>query len=125
MSHQRRKSRSSCAPYVRKLAVEPLEDRRMLAVVSTLSDVVDGNFTPGNLSLREAIANAGIAEVISFSVTGTIQLTNVAHAGEIAIAKSLTIQGPGAGLLTIRAIGASKPRSATAAGSSTSTTAWA
>jgi hypothetical protein len=37
------------------------------------------------------------------SVTGTIQLTNVGHAGELAITKSLMIQGPGANSLTIRA----------------------
>ncbi len=91
-------------PHVRKLAVEPLEDRRLLTItVSTLSDVVDGNITPGNYSLREAIANAPANEIINFSVTGTIQLTNVGHAGELAIDKSLTIQGPGADLLTIRA----------------------
>jgi hypothetical protein len=100
------------------LAFEPLEDRRLLAnvTVGNLNDVVNGNVTsiadliatPGadGISLREAIqaANAdAAADTIDFSVTGTIQLTNVGHAGEIAITNHLTINGPGASVLTIRA----------------------
>jgi len=62
------------------------------------------------ISLREAIlaANASAAaDVIDFapSVTGTIQLTNVGHLGEIGITNNLTINGPGAGVLTVRAQG--------------------
>ncbi len=72
----------------------------------------DFSFTvPGNLSttvtttadslsagsLRQAIANATNGGTINFSVTGTITLTNSLPA----IFKSLTIDGPGAGSLTI------------------------
>lgn len=103
-NRNRRHSPHTSRPLVRKLAVESLEDRRLLAItVSTLSDVVDGDFTPGNYSLREAIANAASGEVITFSVTGAINLTNVGHVGELVINKQLTIQGPGANLLTIKA----------------------
>ena len=64
--------------------------------------------TPGadGISLREAVlaANAdATADTIDFSVTGTIQLTNVGHVGEIAITNNLTINGPGANLLTVGA----------------------
>ncbi len=58
------------------------------------------------MSLREAIlaANAGAAaDTINFSVTGTINLTATGHVGQLAIEKNLTITGPGAGLLSIKA----------------------
>jgi len=107
-------------PNARRLRIEPLEDRRLLAsvTVGNLNDVVNGTTTsiaaliatPGadGISLREAVlaANAdAVADVIDFApaLTGTIQLTNVGHVGEIVITSSLTINGPGAGLLTIRA----------------------
>jgi hypothetical protein len=107
-------------PLFRTLRFEPLESRRLLAnvTVGNLNDVVDGNVasiaalvaSPGadGISLREAIlaANAdAAADIISFGslVTGTIQLTNVGHAGEITINNDLTINGRGANLLTIRA----------------------
>jgi parallel beta-helix repeat protein len=101
------------------LRIEPLEDRRMLAnvTVGNLNDVVNGTVTSiaalvasnggDGISLREAIqaANADFstADTIDFSVTGTIQLTNAGHAGEIVINDHLTINGPGANLLTIGA----------------------
>jgi predicted outer membrane repeat protein len=47
------------------------------------------------------MASAG--DTITFSVTGTIQLLGSAGSGQIAIGKSITIQGPGANLLTVRA----------------------
>jgi hypothetical protein len=97
--------------------MEALEDRRVLAgvTVSTLNDVVDGNVASiatlmaspgpdGKISLREAIAAAAPSgDVIDFSVTGTINLTITGHTGQIEIAKALTINGPGAGLLTVAA----------------------
>ncbi len=105
-------------PFRRPLRFESLEDRRLLAnvTVSNLNDVVDGDVTsiaaliatPGadGISLREAILAASTnaaADTIDFapSVTGTIQLTNVGHAGELVINHSLAINGPGANLLTI------------------------
>jgi hypothetical protein len=85
----------------RRLVFEPLEDRRLLAVV-TVNTLVDENGTGANTSLREAVAAANPGDTINFSVTGTINLTN-AGTGHIVINKSLSIQGPGSNLLTIRA----------------------
>ncbi len=91
----------------RRLACEPLEDRRMLAVltVSNIVDELDTNFGPGDFSLREAIQEADPGDTINFSVTGTIALLpNIGPPlGELVIDKNLTIQGPGASQLTIRA----------------------
>jgi hypothetical protein len=109
-------------PLYRKLRVEPLEERRLLAnvTVSKLTDVVDGNTTSiaalvgspgadGGISLREAILTANVdntdaSDTINFasSVRGTIQLTNAGHVGQLVISGDLTINGPGASLLTIR-----------------------
>src|SRR5262249_25245752 len=55
-------------------------------------------------SFREAIASAASGDTIDFSVTGTIRLTS----GELVIDKNLTIQGPGAYLLTISGNNASR-----------------
>ena len=75
-------------------------------VVDTLTDVIDGVYTMGELSLREALdlANGSLgANTVSFSAALTsggpaaIFLTQ----GELAIRDSATINGPGANLLTI------------------------
>jgi CSLREA domain-containing protein len=104
----------------RPLRLEPLEDRRLLAnvTVGNLNDLVNGTVTSiaalvasnggDGISLREAVlaANADVAaDTIDFapSVAGTIQLTNVGHVGEIVITNNVTIAGPGANALTIRA----------------------
>jgi hypothetical protein len=104
----------------RLLRIEPLENRWLLAnvTVSNLNDAVNGNTgsiaqliaTPGadGISLREAIyaANAdAAADTINFSVNGTINLSNrpAAEFDHLLISKSLTINGPGSILLTIRA----------------------
>jgi hypothetical protein len=86
----------------RRLVFERLEDRRVLAVitVNTLSDV--NNAGDGLTTLREAVAAAAFNDTINFSVTGTIGLTSTGS-GHININKSLTIQGPGANLLTVKA----------------------
>ena len=89
----------------RRLRIEPLENRRMLAVamVDTELDVVD--LADGVTSLREAIFATNILagpDTIEFdpSLDGkTILLT----LGELEIADELTIQGNGAELLTIDA----------------------
>lgn len=79
------------------LGIEPLEDRRLLAVfsVSNLSDAGGG-------SLRDAItmANSTLgADEIQFSVTGTVNIESQLPT----ITDALTITGPGASLLTIDA----------------------
>ena len=64
-------------------------------IVSILEDENDGDFSTGDLSLREAIALADSGETIAFDSNlsgGTITLA----LGELAIDKSLTIQGLGA-----------------------------
>jgi hypothetical protein len=96
-------------PLAKSLRFEPLEDRRMLAVltVDTDQDVVD--FNDGVTSLREAIFAANIvpgADEIVFDLgdeSKTMLLTN----GELKITDSLTITGPGAELLIIQAFGGS------------------
>ena len=64
-------------------------------IVSILEDENDGDFSTGDLSLREAIATAESGDTITFdsSLSGdTITLVD----GELAIDKSLIIQGLGA-----------------------------
>ena len=96
--------------YRRKLRYEPLEHRRLLALVTvdTLDDTVD--LTDGRTSLREAIFATNLVsgpDTIEFSPDlmadgpATIVLTQ----GELQIADNLTINGPGAELLTIDASG--------------------
>ena len=77
-------------------------------VVDTLADEVDGDYSAGDFSLREAIglanANFFVADSISFAPSlagGTILLT----LGELEITDSLTVTGLGAALLTIDASG--------------------
>jgi hypothetical protein len=96
--------------YGRRLRYEPLEDRRLLALVTvtTLADTVD--FNDNVTSLREAIFATNLVggeDTIEFArslisnLPGTIQLKQ----GELKITDSLTIVGPGAGRLTIDASG--------------------
>ena len=69
-------------------------------IVSTLEDENDGDFSEGDLSLREAIATANSGDTITFNSSlsgGTINLS----LGELFIDKSLTIEGLGADQLTI------------------------
>ena len=83
----------------RRLRVEPLEDRRMLAVFT-----VDNLDDAGVGSLRQAIddANANLgADTVEFQagLAGTIALST----GEMTITDELTIDGPGAEDLTVDA----------------------
>jgi CSLREA domain-containing protein len=82
----------------RKLFVEPLEDRRMLAVI-TVDTLADGTGVPGT-TLREAISAANPNDTINFSVTGIINLFS-----QLNIDKSLTILGPGTDHLTVKTSG--------------------
>ena len=81
----------------RSLAIEPLEERRLLAItVSTLVDEADGSIVDGDISLRDAIALAPSGETINFAAAltaggpATITLT----LGEIFVNKSISIIGP-------------------------------
>ena len=81
----------------RRLAFEPLEDRRLLAVFT-----VDNLGDSGTGSLRDAITQANAtteADRIDFSVTGTINIASQLPT----ITEALTINGPGADQLTIDA----------------------
>ncbi len=75
----------------RRLHLEPLEDRRMLAItVDTLVDEFDGSI--GDISLRDALAVAVSGETIDFAAGlngGTINLSQAF--GEVAITKAVTI----------------------------------
>jgi Domain of unknown function (DUF4347)/RTX calcium-binding nonapeptide repeat (4 copies) len=76
-------------------------------IVSTLEDENDGNFSVGDLSLREAIQLAENDNTISFDSNlsgGTITLS----LGELEINKSLNIEGLGADNLTIDGNNASR-----------------
>lgn len=67
--------------------------------VNTLADSNDGACNSTTCSLRDAIvqANADTGDTIQFSVTGTITLTSALPA----IVKSVTIEGPAAGGVTV------------------------
>ena len=70
-------------------------------VVNSLGDVALGTCSHGWCSIRDAIALASSGDTITFSVTGTINLNN----GVLKIEKDLTINGPGAGILSINGTG--------------------
>jgi len=99
---QSRRFVSTCRqklPRVRRLWLEPLESRRLLATftVDTLVDESDGNFSAGDFSLREAIGRANLdatVDRIDFEagLTGTIVLGG----SELSITQGLVINGPGA-----------------------------
>src|SRR4051794_29550197 len=82
-------------PTAARLRVEALEDRSMPSTF-TVINLLDG----GAGSLRAAVvaanANPG-ADAIDFATTGTITLTS----GQLDVTDSLTINGPGAGALTV------------------------
>jgi CSLREA domain-containing protein len=66
-------------------------------VVNSLADDGDGTCTDAKCTLRDAIAFATSGATITFSVTGTITLTQ----DQLVISKGLTIDGPGAQNLAI------------------------
>ncbi|MEX2316830.1 MAG: choice-of-anchor Q domain-containing protein [Pirellulales bacterium] len=92
----------------RRLRIEPLEDRRLLSItVNTLADELDGSIGDGDVSLRDALLAATPFEVINFdpSLTAGGPATLNLTLGELRITKDVTINGPGADLLTIDASG--------------------
>jgi CSLREA domain-containing protein len=66
-------------------------------VVNSLADPGDGTCDDAECTLREAVGSAASGATITFSVTGAITLTD-----EIIVDQDLTIDGPGAGLLTVQ-----------------------
>ncbi len=79
-------------------------------VVDTLRDESDGDYSPGDFSLREAIGLANLSPIqknISFApdLTASGPATILLLLGEIVIANSLVINGPGDDLLTVDASG--------------------
>ena len=96
------------SPLVRRLRIEPLEDRRLLSItVNTLVDESNGTGGGVGTSLREAIAAVAAGDTINFSPALTaegpaiITLTR----GQLNVTKAMKIEGPGADLLTIDASG--------------------
>ncbi len=92
-------------PYSRRLSVETLEDRRMLATFS-VTNLLDGPVTAaGDLpgSLRQAIFDAnnlaGPDDIDLTGVSGTLLMTD----GEFEITDAVAINGPGQNSLTIDA----------------------
>src|SRR4051812_45784732 len=97
----RKQSARGISRFRSRLRIEPLENRRLLAItVNTLLDENDHSIVDGDISLRDAIEAATPGVTIDFSVSGTISLGSM---GELVIKKNLTINGPGAGRLSIKA----------------------
>ncbi|MDQ3258776.1 MAG: hypothetical protein M3R15_33735, partial [Acidobacteriota bacterium] len=70
-----------------------------VSAVCTTDPVVVNGLDSGAGSLRQAVIDACPGSTITFAVTGMIPLSND---GQITIDKNLTIQGPGANLLTVQ-----------------------
>ncbi len=107
MAKRNRKSYTN-RPGNRTLRIEPLEDRRMLAVVMVDTDLDVVDFNDNLTSLREAIFATNLvpgADEIQFDFGHDGPATILLTQGELAITDSLTITGSGAELLTIDASG--------------------
>ncbi len=84
-SHSPRKVLAAAASFLAAPAMSP----------ATLTVTTNADSGPG--SLRDAIAAASVGDTITFEMTGTITLTT----GELRLTRNVTINGPGAHLLTI------------------------
>lgn len=104
----RNRADHSLSLYRRPLRLEPLEDRRLLALVTVTTDQDVVDFNDGVTSLREAIFATNTvpgADTIDFDFGHDGPATILLTQGELTITDSLTIDGPGADLLTIDASG--------------------
>lgn len=97
------------APFARvssgKVDVGAYEAQSLKLVVDTTVDVVNGNYGPGDLSLREAVALANAnpgADLITFNLAkgSTVSLT---QGQALTITEAVVINGPGAADLTVNA----------------------
>ena len=108
----------ACGSRSRKLRIEPLEERRLLATVTVTSnlDIVNGDIATidalmnddggDGISIREAIEatnNTPGADEINFDFGHDGPETILLTTGELRIFQALTISGGGSGLLTIDA----------------------
>jgi len=78
---------------------------RPTLVVDTTADVVNGDFSPGDRSLREmlALANGDLGDdVISFSLSLPATITLDPMLGSLVVDDNLSVLGPGADQLTIQ-----------------------
>lgn len=92
-------------------ATSPIVSGTAALVVSTNTDTNDGNYTAGNLSLREAVALANAsadADTITFAPSMTGKTITLSGSKLPSVVGNLTISGPGAGNLTITGNGASR-----------------
>jgi predicted outer membrane repeat protein len=107
--HQRNGSGGSRRkPATFRPQLESLEDRWLPSTLMTVTNTLDDGYTSG--SLRVEIAAAQSNDTIQFAIPTTdpgynpatkVFTINLTYGEEIQIAKNLTIQGPGAGQLTI------------------------
>ena len=114
----KRRRRGRAWPRFRRLAFEPLEARRLLAVL-TVNSTADIVALDGLVTLREAIFAANTDTVTELQETGngadeirfdpslfsTGPTTILLENGELSITSDLTVSGPGASVLTIDASG--------------------
>ena len=110
MSPRRRKSASLYSRERLLSDVQILESRALLSVqtitVNSPYDLPDSLLPAGTITLRDAITKANIdntGDTINFdaSLTSSKPLTITLHGTELDITASMTITGPGAGLLSI------------------------
>ena len=104
----------SSDPATVTVTVTGLTDTLQNLVVDTNTDIVDGDYSPGNLSLREAIqrtnGNPGFSHTITFGDGSADGGTNfldgspdviTLNGSHLTITQDVTITGPGADLLSI------------------------
>lgn len=101
-----RKQKRSDAVRLRRFALEHLESRQLLAVITVTSLLDNINASDGLTTLREAVATANatpaVADAIQFAVSGVVNLSNVGDGGmgasALLIASPITIQGNASGI---------------------------